>query len=70
VTSTGRMVAFALMVGGIALLGTVTATLASWLVETVGAEEQQAEDLQAIVRRVEVKVDQLAAGQRLDLNPT
>ena len=35
VTSIGRLVAFALMVGGIALLGTVTATLASWLVERV-----------------------------------
>jgi voltage-gated potassium channel len=29
VTSAGRMVAFALMIGGIALLGTATATLAS-----------------------------------------
>jgi voltage-gated potassium channel len=38
VTGVGRLVAFALMVGGIALLGTVTATLASWLVETVAAE--------------------------------
>jgi voltage-gated potassium channel len=28
-TSAGRMVAFALMIGGIALLGTATATLAS-----------------------------------------
>jgi hypothetical protein len=28
-----------LMIGGIALLGTVTATVASWLVETVAAEK-------------------------------
>jgi voltage-gated potassium channel len=34
VTGTGRLVAFGLMIGGIALLGTVTATLASGLVET------------------------------------
>jgi hypothetical protein len=34
------------MIGGIALLGTVTATLASWLVETLAAEKEQAEDLQ------------------------
>ena len=38
VTGIGRAVGFGLMLGGIALLGTVTATLASWLVETVEAE--------------------------------
>jgi voltage-gated potassium channel len=64
VTSVGRVVAFGLMLGGIALLGTVTATLASWLVETVAAEKQQAEDLHAIVRRLEAKVDRLAAEPR------
>jgi len=46
---------------GIALLGTVTATLASWLVETVAAEKEQAEDLQIVVRRLEDKIDRLAA---------
>jgi hypothetical protein len=45
-TAIGRLVAFGLMIGGIALLGTVTATLASWLVETAAAEKKQAEDLQ------------------------
>lgn len=35
VTVTGRFVAAALMVGGIALLGVITATIASWLVERV-----------------------------------
>jgi hypothetical protein len=53
-------VAFGLMIGG-ALLGTVTATLASWLIETVGAEKEQAEDLQVTVRRLEDKIDRLAA---------
>ncbi len=43
VTTTGRFVAAGLMVGGIALLGVVTATLASWLVERV-AEEADADD--------------------------
>lgn len=38
-TATGRFVAAALMVGGIALLGIVTATLASWLVERVAEAE-------------------------------
>lgn len=35
VTGTGRLVAGGLMLGGIALLGTVTATLASWLTDKV-----------------------------------
>jgi voltage-gated potassium channel len=35
VTGTGRFVTAGLMVGGIALVGVVTATLASWLVERV-----------------------------------
>jgi voltage-gated potassium channel len=61
VTGIGRLVGFGLMVGGIALLGTVTATVASWLIETVEAEKEQAEDLQAMIRRLEVKVDQLTA---------
>jgi voltage-gated potassium channel len=61
VTAAGRLVAFGLMIGGIALLGTVTATLASWLVETVAAEKEQAEDLQIMVRRLEDKIDRLAA---------
>ena len=30
VSTAGRLVTFGLMIGGIALLGTVTATLASW----------------------------------------
>ena len=38
VTTTGRVVAVGLMIGGIALLGTVTATIASWLVDSVSQE--------------------------------
>jgi len=52
------------MIGGIALLGTVTATLASWLVETVAAEKEQAEDLQVTVWRLEGKIHRLAADNR------
>jgi voltage-gated potassium channel len=66
VTGIGRLVAFGLMVGGIALLGTVTATLASWLVELVEAEREQAEDLHALVRRLEAKVDQLSVEREQD----
>ncbi|WP_051274345.1 potassium channel family protein [Cellulomonas sp. URHD0024] len=44
VTTTGRFIAVALMVGGIALLGVVTATLATWLVQRVAevSDEEQA----------------------------
>ena len=61
VTAAGRLVAFGLMIGGIALLCTVTATLASWLVEAVAAENEQTEDLQVTVRRLEGKIDRLTA---------
>ncbi len=55
VTTTGRFVAVALMLGGIALLGIVTATIASWLVDRVSAETEQE---QAVTR---AEVDALAA---------
>ena len=40
ISTTGRFIAVGLMVGGIALLGTVTATIASWLVEQVNEKEE------------------------------
>ncbi len=43
VTFVGRLIGSGLMIAGIALLGTVTATMASYLVEAV-AEEDEAED--------------------------
>lgn len=43
VTTTGRVIAATLMVGGIALLGVVTATLASWMVQQV-AEANEADE--------------------------
>lgn len=66
VTTTGKFVAATLMVAGIAVLGIVTATLASWLVERVAeaADGEQAvtrteiEHLTAEVRRL---ADALAA---------
>ena len=47
VTTQGRLIAGALMLGGVALLGVVTATFASWIVERVS---QQEEDEQAATR--------------------
>jgi voltage-gated potassium channel len=57
VTVPGRLVAAALMVGGIAVLGIVTASLASWLVESVAAEtaaevEAGDDDLRSELREV------------------
>lgn len=42
VTIQGRFIAAALMVGGVALIGTVTATLASWIVQRVETAEEDA----------------------------
>ena len=59
VTTTGRTIAVGLMLGGIALLGAVTATLASWLVERVG---NQAEIEEAATRaQVEALADEIRA---------
>lgn len=59
VTATGRAVATGLMLGGVALLGTVTATLASWLVQRV-TDEVEVE--QAATRRdVEALTAEVAA---------
>jgi voltage-gated potassium channel len=67
ITVTGRITAVGLMIGGLALLGVVTATLASWIVErvadqntkTVHATEAQVEqlrleigELKALVREI------------------
>ena len=59
VTAQGRLIAGGLMLGGVALLGVVTATLASWIVERVA---QQEEDEQAATRG-EIR----ALGQQLAL---
>lgn len=68
VTSTGRLIAFVLMLGGIALIGVVTATLASWIVDEVSAEDKQEtkvtrQEVQEVSRRldrIERKLDEIA----------
>jgi voltage-gated potassium channel len=57
VTLTGRLVAIALMLAGIALLGVVTASLASWLIERVSEEQEESSavtraDVAALAREV------------------
>jgi voltage-gated potassium channel len=66
VTFVGRIVAVGLMIGGIAVLGVVTASVASWLVQQVGekaAQEMEAADapLRAEVARLSSQIDQLIA---------
>jgi voltage-gated potassium channel len=43
VTEAGRLIAAGVMVGGIALLGVVTATLASWIIDQVGRRDEAAQ---------------------------
>jgi voltage-gated potassium channel len=66
VTVTGRIVAVGLMVGGIALIGVVTATLASWIVERVSNETtdkaattSQVEQLRAEVAELKQMISEL-----------
>ena len=59
VTATGRLIAVGLMIGGIALLGIVTATLASWLVDKVSAEDTKTQTLTA--EHIELLRDEIKA---------
>ncbi|MEO3783603.1 ion channel [Actinocorallia sp. B10E7] len=57
VTETGRFIAGGLMLSGIALLGVVTASLASWLIERVADLEEQSQaatrrDVEALSREI------------------
>jgi voltage-gated potassium channel len=56
VTTAGRAVAVALMIGGVTLVGTVTATLASWIVQRV-AEEDTASDAATRAQIEELRVE-------------
>jgi voltage-gated potassium channel len=61
VTVEGRIVAAALMVAGIALLGVVTASIAAWFVESLRrAGEQVSEDVEEVSTDVEATQAQLA----------
>ncbi len=73
VTDTGRLVAVGLMVGGIALLGTVTASVASWLIEAVAEETTEAagaadeandDELQRVLLEVQTLRKELSAARQ------
>ena len=66
VTTSGRLIGVALMLGGIALLGVVTASLASWLVEAVEAEQQESEDVRAEIQTLHQKLDLLVVRQNAE----
>jgi voltage-gated potassium channel len=58
VTALGRLIAGGLMLGGVALLGVVTATLASWIIEQVAKQEENAQvatrgEIRSLARQVE-----------------
>jgi voltage-gated potassium channel len=68
VTFEGRLIAVGLMIAGIALLGIVTATLASWMVERVANDEKDIEkvtleQIKALSKQVEALSAQLTKTQ-------
>ena len=62
VTIGGRCIAVGVMVGGIALLGTITASLASWFLERVSADDGRARaDARINVERLSSEIAELRA---------
>lgn len=59
VTGLGRVIAVGLMVGGVAVLGAVTGTLASWIVEKVSDASGERETLDAELRELRKQVASL-----------
>lgn len=60
VSTEGRLVAAGLMIGGIALLGTVTASIAAWLIGRVRQESEAAEAVtRADLKVLSDKIDEL-----------
>jgi voltage-gated potassium channel len=73
-TGSGRLVAVALMVFGIALLGVVSATMSAWFVGRLRAVEQTEERNEATlaevlseVRALRERLDEVDAGRDLDV---
>jgi voltage-gated potassium channel len=69
VTIEGRLIAAGVMISGIALLGVVTATIASWIIDQVGRRSDEAQaatrrdirELTDAVRALQQQLDQNAA---------
>jgi voltage-gated potassium channel len=58
-TAEGRLVAGGLMLGGVALLGVITASLASWFVERLGQATRVEQETLAVVRALRGELDAL-----------
>jgi voltage-gated potassium channel len=71
VTTAGRVIAALLMIGGITLVGSITATLASWIVQRVADEQSAAEAVTtAHINRLLEEIDQLRGEvRRLEAKP-
>ncbi len=65
VTTTGRFVAAGLMIGGISLIGVVTATIASWIVEQV-SEGDAAHQAATALQIEELRNEVARLGERLE----
>lgn len=66
VTTTGRVIAVLLMIGGISLVGSITATLASWIVQRVGQEDAANQTATAAeLEQLRTNVRQLTAMVRI-----
>lgn len=63
VTDTGRVIAVALMISGIAVLGVVTATLASWISDRVRAETQATDALAEEIRELRLLLQDRGAAR-------
>lgn len=65
ITTTGRVIAVLLMIGGITLVGSITATLASWIVERVSDDRAADHAVTAgHIREVLDEIEQLRAEVR------
>jgi voltage-gated potassium channel len=79
VTLQGRFVAGGLMIGGVALIGVVTASFAAWFIDRVRDEEDEAQaatrrDLETIAARLDALTDEIrslraATSQHEDASP-
>lgn len=64
ITNTGRVIAVLLMIGGISLVGVVTAALASWIIQRV-AEEESTMQAATVVHIEELREEIRALGRQL-----
>jgi len=65
ITTTGKFVAALLMLGGVSLVGTITATIASWIVQRV-AEGDAANQIVTAAHIEQLRDEIIALRQRLD----